>query len=234
MGAVAGAFPGGGDVEDPELRRWFEAAWLPRWGERAATANGFIPVRQLPTGRGLQGDALVAAIETGRVKALYIENPIGGRFAELDPALMAALPKLEYLVVADHYEDTPLGRLAHALLPLAMSMEKDGTFTSFDRTVQRLRAAVPSMGEAKGGTEIVSLLARRMGYGLEERHPANVMAEIARVVPGYAGISYARLERNGINVPTRSFADAGTPVIGVDGGEPTSISPSLIPAPAAG
>ena len=70
---------------------------------------------------------------------------------------------------------------------MAMSMEKDGTFTSFDRTVQRLRAAVPPMGEAKNGIDIVSRIARRMGYGMTYRGPAQVADEIAKLVPGYGG-----------------------------------------------
>jgi predicted molibdopterin-dependent oxidoreductase YjgC len=161
---------------------------------------------------------------------MLIENPIGGRRAPLDPALAAALPKLEYLVVADHYENTPLSEHAHAVLPLAMAMEKDGTFTAHDRTVQRLRAAVPAMGEAKSGTEIVARIARRMGYGLEDRHPAHVMAEIARVVPGYSGISYARLERHGINVPTAGVADPGSPIYPIAADASLALSPRLVPA----
>ena len=78
---------------------------------------------------------------------------------------------------------------------MAMSMEKDGTYTSFDRTVQRLRAAVPPMGEAKDGIDIFSRIARRMGYGMTYRGPARVADEIAKLVPGYGGITYARLER---------------------------------------
>ena len=109
--------------------------------------------------------------------------------------------KLEFLVVIDFYAGTPLGELADVVLPMAMSMEKDGTFTIFDRTVQRLRAAVPPMGEAKNGIDIISRLASRMGYGMTYRGPAQVCDEIAKLVPGYGGVTYARLERNGVHVP---------------------------------
>jgi predicted molibdopterin-dependent oxidoreductase YjgC len=213
MGAHPRLFPGGGSIADPELRARFEAAWLPRWGDRATTSNGFVPVRSLPQGPGLAMDALVNAIDQGIVTAMYVENTLGGRSAEVHPRLMAALPKLQFLAVADFYADTPLGRLAHVTLPLAMSLEKDGSFVNFDRTVQRVRASVPPMGEAKSGVEIVSLVASRMGYGLEQRHPSLVMGEIARIVPGYGGVSYARLERHGLNVPTSTYVDAGTPIL---------------------
>ena len=149
MGAHPLLLPGGLGVLDPEARLRFEAAWMPRWGDRATTGNGFVPVRHLPANAGIGIDELPAAIEDGRVKAMIIGNTIGGRFEALDPALLAALPKLEFLVVTDFYADTPLAKLAHVVLPMAMSMEKDGTFTAFDRTVQRVRAAVPAMGEAR-------------------------------------------------------------------------------------
>ena len=44
------------------------------------------------------------------MKAMIIGNAIAGRFEALDPALLAALPKLELLVVTDFYADTPLGQ----------------------------------------------------------------------------------------------------------------------------
>jgi hypothetical protein len=45
------------------------------------------------------------------------------------------------------------------------------------------------------------------------------MGEIAKINPEYGGITYARLERSGTNVPVASYADAGTPILstGPDG-----------------
>ena len=230
MGARAGFWPGGASVNDRELRQKFEAAWLPRWGDEAATSNGFLPVRQLPAGPGVGNGDLAAAIRSGQIKAMYIENTIAGRDALLDTELADALSSLEYLVVADAFVDTPLSRHADAILPMSMAMEKDGTFTSFDRTIQRIRAAVPAMGESKSGVDIIGRLASRMGYPLDHQHPSRVMTEIARVVPGYGGVSYARLERAGISMPASSFADAGTPVLDSDSDGPVSLAPAFSPA----
>jgi predicted molibdopterin-dependent oxidoreductase YjgC len=148
---------------------------------------------------------------------MIIGNTIEGRFTAVNAPLLAALPRLEFLAVTDFYAGTPLARMADVVLPMSMSLEKDGTFTAFDRTVQRLRAAIPPMGEAKSGIDIFSLLARRMGYGMAYRGPAQVMDEIAKLVPGYGGIIYARLERHGVPTPTRSYGDEGTPILPVTG-----------------
>ncbi len=228
MGAHPWSFPGGGDVEDHELRRRFEAAWLPRWADRATTSNGFLPVRELPATRGLGNAELADAIESGLVRSMFIEGTIGGRFAEPDTRLASALRRLDFLVVADYYR-SPLTEIADVALPLAMSLEKDGTFTNFDRTCQRVRAAVPATGEAKGGVEILGLLARRMGYNLDHRHPSQVMSEIARVVPSYGGVTYARLERNGLNVPVASFTDSGTPILTTEHDGTAGLRLHLIP-----
>jgi predicted molibdopterin-dependent oxidoreductase YjgC len=227
MGAHPGLLPGGLDVEDPAQRAIFETAWLPRWAGGAKTSNGFAPPRQLPAGRGLASTELAAAIERGTVKAMYIQGTIGGRDRHLDPALAAALSKLDFLIVSDSF-DSPLAKLAHIVLPQAMSLEKDGTFTNLDRTVQRVRAAVPAIGEAKSGVEIITQLAQRMGYDLQYPHASHVMSEISRLVPDYAGVTYARLERAGLNVPVESFADAGSPILTAGPDGLATLSPSLI------
>jgi predicted molibdopterin-dependent oxidoreductase YjgC len=230
MGAHPTVLPGGLAVSDPEARARFEAAWFVRWADQATTSNGFVRLRGLPAGAGLGSSDLAQAIESGRIKAMLIGNPIAGRFAPVDPALMTSLARLEFLVVSDAYADTPLGTLADVVLPQAMSMELDGTYTSFDRTVQRLRVAVPPMGEAKGAIDVLSSLSQRLGYAMGYRRPAQVMDEIAKLVPGYAGISYARLERSGISVPTRSFADTGSPIYPVALSERGSLQPQLTTA----
>lgn len=231
MGTVPDVLPGGGDATDRELRARFEAAWLPRWGERATTKNGFLPVRQLPTGRGVGLTELPAAIERGDVEAMYIEGTIAGRDGVINPELDRALDKLKFLVVADSY-DSPLVRRADVVLPAAMFLEKDGTFTSFDRTVQRVRNAVPPMGEAKSHLELISLIATRLGYQADTLQPHQTMVEIAKLVPSYAGISYARLERSGLSSPIGSYGDTGSPILSPADNGAFTLTPKLTAAPA--
>nr|MBA2753508.1 molybdopterin-dependent oxidoreductase [Chloroflexia bacterium] len=200
MGAHPRRFGIGSDLTDPAARDAYSAAWLPRWAERATTRNGFVPVRELPSGQGLGLMDLPAAIASGKVTAMYVEGTIAGRHLAINQPLLDALATLPFLVVADSYP-SPLTEIAHVVLPKSLYLEKDGTFTSFDRTVQRVRSVVPPMGEAKSGTEIIQALAKRFGYGLDIGHPARLMTEIAGLVPDYAGISYARLERGGMSIP---------------------------------
>jgi predicted molibdopterin-dependent oxidoreductase YjgC len=223
MGAHPALLPGRLGIESADFRSRFESTWLSRWGEKPPSSNGFMPVRAIPSRPGLGIAELPEAIASGKIKAMIVSNTFGGRFAALDPALVSALEHLEFLVVTDAYADTPLSRIADVVLPTAMYIEKDGTFTSFDRVVQRVRTAVPPMGEAKNGLEIFSALAQRLGYVMPYRNSAQVMDEITRAVPGYTGITYARLERQGVATPTTSYADAGTSILAPGAG----ITPKL-------
>ena len=215
MGAHPEMLPGGVPTSDLLTRSVMEEAWMSRWAGGVKTSNGFLPVRSLPETPGIGVGDLVEAIESGRVTAMVVDASIDSWRSDINPALFAALEKLEFLVVLDGYR-SKLAGIADIVLPKAQSLEKDGTYTNFDRTVQRLRAAVPGIGESRGVVEAVSAVATRMGYAMEYAHPAHVMLEIAQVVPDYAGVTYARLERGGLSVPVESFASPGTPVLSVE------------------
>jgi len=229
MGARPAALPGGASISDALQREAFETAWLGRWAAKAKTSNGFVPIQQLPRSPGRSVSDLASAIERGEIRAMLIDGRIAGRDATLNPELETAVAKLEFLAVIDSY-DSPLSRLAHIVLPKALSLEKDGTFTSFDRTVQRVRAAVPPMGESKSVSDAVSLLSERMGYGLAAEHPAKTMTEIASLVGDYGGISYARLERAGVPTPATSYTDAGATILSAGPDGRARLSPRLVSA----
>lgn len=212
MGAHPASLPGGEDVSSAASRRRFAEAWLDRWAEHASTRNGFVPVRDLPANQGVGIADLADAIERGEISAMIVDGSMAGRHQPINDRLYAALSKLQFLVVIDAYP-SPLAKLAHVVLPKSLYLEVDGTFTSFDRTVQRVRAAVPPMGEARSVSHIVSSLATRFGYGLGQEHPARTMTEIARLAPGYGGVSYARLERGGMVVPVENARSGGSPVL---------------------
>jgi predicted molibdopterin-dependent oxidoreductase YjgC len=209
-----------------------ESLWLGRWADKATTSNGFVPVQKLPAQPGVLFDDLVGAIDSGTIKAMWVEGGHSTRHIVAHKELFEALKQLELLIVVDAYE-SPLTSIAHVVLPLALNLEKDGTFTNFDRTVQRVRAAVPAMGEAKNVIQILSAVAQRMGYYLEDVHPSRVMQEIAKVVPGYAGVTYARLERGGISTPATSLAEQGATVLTANTDSIRPLQPNLLTLPVA-
>jgi len=210
MGVHPSFLPGGRAIADDSGRAEIEQLW------------GVA----LPTQPGYAVDEIAGAIEVGEVKVLYIESTLAQEF-ENNPELMAALPKLDFLIYAGAF-DSPIAQMADVVLPRALSLEVDGTFTSYDRTVQRVRSAVPATGESRSTGAIVSELARRMGYDIDWLPVASVMDEIGSIVSEYGGVTFARLERDGLNVPARSYADPGASILvpGPDG--LASLSPAFV------
>jgi len=150
----------------------------------------------------------------GKVRALYVmgENPMVSD-ADLNHA-QHCLEKAEFLVVQDIFL-TETAQLAHVVLPGTAFVEKDGTFSGTDRRVQRVRKAVEPPGEARADWEIICALAKKMGAsGFDFASPQDVMVEIAKLTPSYAGISYERLEQLGfLQWPCPTSDHPGTPYL---------------------
>ena len=193
MGCLPNVLPAYQAVDNDAVRGKVETAW-------GAT---------LPAKPGMTVVEMTNAALKGTVKAIYImgENPMLS-----DPDLAhveEALKSLELLVVQDIFL-TETAKLAHVVLPSASFAEKDGTFTNTERRVQRVRKAVSSPGEAKEDWEIVLELARHMGSPMKYATSQEIMDEINKVAPSYAGITYERLETGGIQWPCPSTEHPGT------------------------
>ena len=200
MGGLPNVVTGYQKVSDDEAMAKFDEAWG----------------RKVPREPGLTLTEMAHAALEGRIKALYImgENPM-----ITDPDLThieKALDSLEFLVVQDIFL-TETAQKAHVVLPACSFAEKDGTFTNTERRVQRVRAALAPRGESKPDWRIIQELATRMGYPMNYAHPREVFEEIARLTPSYAGITYERIEYEGIPWPCPSEDHPGTPVLHVDG-----------------
>ena len=200
MGGLPNVYTGYQPVTSPEARAKFAAAW---------------GVETLPDQVGLTVTEMTGGALEGRVKALYVvgENPMVS-----DPDInhvRAGLQALDFLVVQDIFM-TPTAELAHVVLPATSYAEKDGTFTATDRRIQRIRAAIPPVGQSKPDWQIICELAQRMGAPgrWDYAHPSEIMAEIASLTPSYAGVSYARLELvGGLQWPCPSPDHPGTPIL---------------------
>ena len=193
MGALPNVFPAYQQVASDEARAKFEKAWDV----------------SLPAKPGLTIMEIMDAAHKGDIKGLYImgENPMIS-----DPDLAhvgAALKNLDILVVQDIFLNET-GQLADVVLPSACFAEKDGTFSNTERRVQRIRKAIEAPGEAKADWEIISEVGTKMGYTMEYASAEEIMDEINSVAPSYAGITYGRIEEEGLQWPCPNVEHPGT------------------------
>ena len=196
MGCLPNVLPGYQRVDDARARRRFEKIWG----------------RPLPKKPGLTATEMTAAMLDGRLRGLYIfgENP-----ALSDPNSnhsRKAFANLDFLVVQDIFM-TETAQLADVVLPGASFAEKEGTFTSSERRVQRVRQAIDPPGRARSDLWIIDQLWRRLGdaegYG-DPPQAERIFAEVASLWPGIAGMSYRRLEGDGLLWPCPTEDHPGT------------------------
>jgi formate dehydrogenase (coenzyme F420) alpha subunit len=197
MGALPDVYSAYQRVADTAARARFEAAW--------GTA--------LPATPGLTTLAMEHAAAQGAVRCLLVmgEDPL-----VTDPgqhAIRRALERLDSLIVVEMFL-TDTARLADIVLPAASFAEKDGTFTSTERRVQRVRRAVPPPGEARADWEMLEALATRLSRPMGFTAAEGIFAEMAALTPTYAGMTYGRLERiGGLQWPCPDVDHPGTPVL---------------------
>lgn len=210
MGCHPSFLPGYQPVEDPDAVQHFAANWSLRWNESQIAQNGFRVIKELPNNAGYSMTEMIDAIESGEIRAMYIAASSHEHSYGFDERLLQALPKLEFLVVEDTF-DSALTELAHVVLPGAMYLEKDGSFTAADRTIQRVRFTISPPGDAQLHSWYVQEIAERMGYSLSYSHPSLILDEISRMTPIYQGVSFPRLERGPMQWPVRAFGTEDTP-----------------------
>ena len=200
MGAFPDEYPGYQKVVDKSVTDKFEKLW------------GV----EVPKKAGLTLPQIMDAAHHRDVKFMYImgENPVVS-----DPDtkhILESLEALDFLVVQDIFM-TETAKKADLILPALTFAEKDGTFTNTERKVQRVRKAVQPVSEAKADWEIFTELLNKFGYEINYSHPGEIMDEIAALVPQYAGISYDRIETEGLQWPVKDKDHPGTPILHVGG-----------------
>lgn len=150
-----------------------------------------------------------------KAQALYIAaaDPVGD-----DPAFQAAFGGEKFVVVQDLYL-TQTARLADVVLPVQSYIEREGSYTSGERRVQRaypatqpvialppqvnspgtsksplLTAIRPALQGPQADYVIPVLLAEKMGVqGLATGSAAAVFLKLAKTVPVFEGLTYQRL-----------------------------------------
>ena len=181
MGAIPNKLPGFQDVEDDEIRSRIEKIWE----------------RTIPPKRGWHLSQMFEAMHAGMLRGLLVigENPADSE-ADVTHARQA-LAGLDHLVVQDIFL-TRTAEMAGVVFPAAADWcESEGTVTSSERRVQRVRKALDPPGQAKPDLEILSLLAEAMGAGWGTPSAEAAWDELREVSPMHAGMSYSRLDELG-------------------------------------
>ena len=184
MGALPDTYSGYRRVDDEEVAQAFEA----RWG---------VALSRKP---GLKIPQMFDAAVAGTLKAMYI---FGEDVAQTDPNtthVVHALESLDFLVCQDIFE-TETTAYADVILPASSFLEKSGTFTNAERRIQLVGAAIDPPGEARTDFDILTGLARALGHDMGLATPPDAMREIAALTPEFAGVTYERLGRRGLQWP---------------------------------
>lgn len=199
MGSFPHEFSGYRHVADDSTRQVFEMLWG-------------VP---LDAEQGLRIGNMLDEAVGGTFKGLYIQ---GEDIAQSDPNtqhVTAGLAAMECVVIQDIFLNET-AKYAHVFLPGASFLEKDGTFTNAERRINRVRQVMAPLG-GKDEWQVTIELARALGYEMAYAHPGEIMDEIARLTPTFAGVSYDKLDKLGsVQWPCNDKAPTGTPLMHVD------------------
>jgi formate dehydrogenase alpha subunit len=193
MGGLPNVYSGYQVVTDQGVREKFEAAWQAKLSDKI----------------GLTATQMVPAALDGKVKAMVIlgENPVVSDADSLH--VEKALKAVDFLLAIDIFP-TPTTELADVVLPGTSFAEKEGTYTNTERRVQMVRQAIEPMGDSKPDWQIIQELSGRFGYPMNFASPEEIQEEIARLTPSYGGITYDRLQGDGLQWPCPDSEHPGT------------------------
>jgi formate dehydrogenase major subunit len=200
MGAIPFVYTDYRSVEDPAVR----AEYAEVWG---------VDAEAMSLEKGLMVTEVTA--KGSPVRGMYImgENPI---LSDPDVAHAEAwFRELEFLVVQDLFL-TETARYADVVLPGASFAEKTGTFVNTERRIQLSHRAVEPPGDALPDLQILIELSSRMGLPAPFHSAREVMEEIVRVTPSWAGVSYDRLAGAGLQYPVPTADHDGTAFLFAD------------------
>jgi formate dehydrogenase major subunit len=199
MGSFPHELPGYRHIANDGVRTMFEEFW------------GV----QLDNEPGLRIPNMLDAAVEGTFRGLYVQ---GEDIVQSDPDtkhVTSGLAAMECVVVQDLFLNET-ANYAHVFLPGSSFLEKDGTFTNAERRIQRVRKVMsPKAGYADW--QVTLLIADAMGFAMSYDHPSQIMDEIARLTPSFAGVSYEKLETDGsVQWPCNESVPDGTPIMHID------------------
>ncbi len=172
--------------------------------------------RPLDSEPGLRIPNMIDAALDGSFKGIYIQ---GEDILQSDPNtqhMSAGLAAMECVVVQDLFL-VETAHYAHVFLPGSTFLEKNGTFTNAERRIQMVRKVMAPLNGYEDW-QITCMLSDALGYPMQYDHPSQIMDEIARLTPTFAGVSFAKLDELGsVQWPCNEKAPEGTPIMHIGG-----------------
>lgn len=200
MGSFPHELSGYRHVSDAATRALFEAEWG-------------VAIDPEP---GLRIPNMLDAATDGTFKAIYIQ---GEDILQSDPDtkhVAAGLAAMECVIVHDLFLNET-ANYAHVFLPGSTFLEKNGTFTNAERRIQPVRKVMEPLNGYEDW-QVTQELARAIGLDWNYTHPSEIMDEIARLTPTFAGVNYKRLDAEGsLQWPVNDAAPDGSPIMHMDG-----------------
>lgn len=180
MGPLPDNFPGYQDIANDEIRATFEEAW----DCHISSEYGYYTTQ------------MFLAADDDNLRGMYVigENP-----ALSEPGVNHAeevLEGLDFLVVQDLFV-TETAQYADVVLPACSFVEKTGTFTNTDRTVQMVKEVMEPKGDSRPDWKILQDLAGRMGRDWDYADTAEIMEEVNSLTPLYGGVTHDRIKEHG-------------------------------------
>jgi NADH-quinone oxidoreductase subunit G len=152
---------------------------LPAWlngNTQGAWEMGFRPDMDLKT-----------TLKNAKVVYIAGADPSGD-----DPELKEALSHAKFVVVQEMFL-TDTAMQAHVVLPVQAMQEREGSYTSGERRVQRFYRAIAPLPGTRPDYALTAEIAQKMDINITGESASLVFDQIAREVPDYAGLSYQKL-----------------------------------------
>jgi len=134
-----------------------------------------------------QAAGLAAALAGAAAALIVAADPAGD-----DPALAESIEKAGFVVVQELFL-TETARRADVVFPAQAFTEREGSFTSGERRVQRFFPAVPPRPGTRPDWLILADLGERLGLSLVKSSASAVFDAMAAEIVAYAGLSYQAL-----------------------------------------
>lgn len=168
-----------------------------------------------PESKGMNLMQMLESAGRGELKAMwtigydvYLTNPKAD-------TTKADLQNMDFIVVQDLFLNETAKEFAHLVLPASSSFEREGTFMNAERRVQLVRPCIAPIPGTKPDWLIIQDVAQAMGYhdGFEFDSAESIWNEVRKVWAPGGGMSYARLEKGGLQWPCPTEDHPGTTIL---------------------